>query len=261
MSDDSNSDLKKLAYVGLGAFLTGYVFRGVISRPRKKKSKFPKNTFSLYDNGDSSLWDSLFSTFPNKYESLYNQIKVVPDDEPINVIVRTHGGGIHWCEKICNVFRERKGTVRVFILDYAHSAGSILALAADEVYMNRYATMSAIDPQVDVLGYLSYMPLAKLSGFVTSKEELAKYMEDNSNHFNALVRKKLLNPKHDIDKIMEVMYENIVDHGTLFKKSDMEELGMEIKEWDGKEFPEELMEDNEDKDEEAPDVDSDEDED
>ncbi len=205
------NNFKTIAISGLVGFSLGYILSRR-SKPKKVEPEYPKNTFFLMEQDDSSLWEAVFSVFPNEYEILYKQIKAVPDEEPINIVITTHGGGFYWCQKICHVIRERKGIVRVFVKDYAHSAGSVIALSADEIHMNKYATMSAIDPQVDVLGYLSYMPLSKLGGIVQSKDNLVSYMN--------------------------VMYEEIVDQGTLFSISKMKELGVEVQDWDGKQIPE-----------------------
>lgn len=205
------------------------------TRKQEKKLNNPKNTFYLYDTHQST-WDSLFSPSINHLENLYNSLTTVPDDEPINIVVKTHGGSLLWSNKICLLFKKRSGKVRVFVKDYAHSAGTLLALAADEIYMNHYSTMSAIDPQVDTLGFISYLPLKNLSSILKDRDGLRSYITDNSD-YHRIDTMRMINENHDINKIMEVMYDNVKDHATLFQKEDVENLGISILDWNGIDIP------------------------
>ena len=232
MSYFDDVDFKTIGMsVGAGLFF-GYCFG---SRSTKSKSTiiYPDNTFWLFDYKDDSVWDYVFSAKTNLYENLYNSISQVPDHETINIVIKTHGGSVYWCEKICRVIRKRIGKVRIFIKDYAHSAGSVIALAADEVFMNKYATMSAIDPQVDILAFFSYLPLKDVGTMIKSKDDLVNHMQDNSKYYNDTFR-KLIHPKHDVNKIMGDMYEGVVDHNRMFDIDEVRELGIKIVEWDGK---------------------------
>jgi len=236
MFDSSDLNYKNVgalaSAVGIGVGL-GYYFA---TRKSRVDKKVPKNTFYLFDTKEST-WDSIFSPSSDHLENLYNELTKVPDNETINIVVKTHGGSLLWCNKITLLFKHRDGKVRVFIKDYAHSAGSMLALAADEIYMNRYSTMSAIDPQIDTFGFLSYLPLKNLSSMIKDNQGLASYLADNSE-FHKNDTKKMINIKHNVDKIMEVMYDGVKDHATLFVKDAIEELGVRVFEWDGEDVPE-----------------------
>jgi ClpP class serine protease len=236
MFDSSDLNYKTLgalasaAAIGVGL---GYYFG---TRKGRVDKRTPKNTFYLFDTKESA-WNSLFMPSTDHLEELYNELTKVPDNETINIVVKTHGGSLLWCNKITLLFKQREGKVRVFVKDYAHSAGSMLALASDEIYMNRYATMSAIDPQIDTFGFISYLPLKNLSSMIKDGQGLATYLSDNSE-FHKNDTRKMINTQYNVDKIMEVMYDGVKDHATLFDRNAVEALGVRIFEWDGEDLPE-----------------------
>lgn len=63
------------------------------------------------------------------------------------VLLRSVGGYIEVVERIYNVFRKHYSTVTFVVPDYAYSAGTVLALSGDEIYMDYYAVLGPIDPQ------------------------------------------------------------------------------------------------------------------
>ncbi|MEZ5785831.1 MAG: hypothetical protein R3D62_04970 [Xanthobacteraceae bacterium] len=65
------------------------------------------------------------------------------------VIVETTGGYIETVERIVSVFRMHYNTVEFVVPNYAYSAGTILVLSGDEIYMDYYSVLGPIDPQLE----------------------------------------------------------------------------------------------------------------
>lgn len=63
------------------------------------------------------------------------------------VILETPGGFIETVERIVAVFRRHYDTVEFLIPNFAYSAGTVLALSGDEIYMDYYSVLGPIDPQ------------------------------------------------------------------------------------------------------------------
>jgi ATP-dependent protease ClpP protease subunit len=76
----------------------------------------------------------------------------------IDIILNTNGGSMQAAEVIINALHEHKGKIRVYIPHYAASAGTMLALVADDVYLGKNAYISPIDPQ---LGFFSAATIQK----------------------------------------------------------------------------------------------------
>ena len=78
------------------------------------------------------------------------------------VCLETYGGFIEVAERIANTFRHHYKFVDFIVTTYAMSAGTVLVMSGDEVYMDYSATLGPIDPQlprgdqmpVPALGYL-----------------------------------------------------------------------------------------------------------
>ena len=80
-------------------------------------------------------------------ELLHN---VVGKNNNIDFLLHTAGGDIDEAEKIVSLLRARvgKGRLRVIIPDFAKSAGTLIAVAADAIVMSDSSEMGPIDPQV-----------------------------------------------------------------------------------------------------------------
>jgi Serine dehydrogenase proteinase len=81
----------------------------------------------------------------------------------LTVIVETNGGYVETVERIVGVFRRHYETVEYIVPNYAYSAGTILVLSGDELYMDYYSVLGPIDPQIEMdeggsvpgMGYLA----------------------------------------------------------------------------------------------------------
>lgn len=80
----------------------------------------------------------------------------------LSVVLETGGGYVEVVERIVSVFRRHYAEVDFVIPNFAYSAGTILAMSGDEIYMDYYSVLGPIDPQLRVegatvpgLGYIS----------------------------------------------------------------------------------------------------------
>jgi hypothetical protein len=81
----------------------------------------------------------------------------------LTVFVETDGGFVETVERIVSVFRKHYAAVEYVIPNFAYSAGTILVLSGDELYMDYYSVLGPIDPQIDMdeegsvpgMGYLA----------------------------------------------------------------------------------------------------------
>lgn len=64
------------------------------------------------------------------------------------VVLETTGGSIEVVERISDVFRHHYNSVIFVIPNFAYSAGTVLSLSGDEIYMDYYSVLGPIDPQI-----------------------------------------------------------------------------------------------------------------
>jgi ClpP class serine protease len=95
-------------------------------------------------------------------EAVLRAIRLTPDDQPIDIILHTPGGLVLAAEQIAKALAEHKGKVTVFIPHYAMSGGTLIALAADEIVMDRNAVLGPVDPQIGDMPAASILQVVKL---------------------------------------------------------------------------------------------------
>jgi hypothetical protein len=98
----------------------------------------------------------------------------------LSVLLETGGGYIEVTQRIAQTFRHYYRIVDFIIPNYAYSAGTVLVMSGDEIYMDYFSVLGPIDPQlpkddkmVPALGYLEqYERLIKKSadGKLTTAE-------------------------------------------------------------------------------------------
>ncbi len=91
-----------------------------------------------------------FSRFINieDSEQVLRAIRLTDDKVPIDLVLHTPGGLVLAAEQIAWALAEHPAKVTVFVPHYAMSGGTLIALAADEIVMDRNAVLGPVDPQL-----------------------------------------------------------------------------------------------------------------
>ena len=99
------------------------------------------------------------------------------------VILETMGGYIEVVERVNHVFRHHFERVVFVIPNFAYSAGTVLVLSGDDIFMDYYSVLGPIDPQIEYRG--SWVPGL---GYLDKYEELIN-KDVNAAELEFLVRK------------------------------------------------------------------------
>jgi hypothetical protein len=99
---------------------------------------------------------SYYSNFAHPAGSIIRQDIVLFNDmlttlnfpKKLDLILHTPGGIVEVTENIVSVIRERAEQFRVIIPEAAKSAGTLIALASDEIQMSHLAELGPIDPAI-----------------------------------------------------------------------------------------------------------------
>ena len=97
-------------------------------------------------------------------EAVLRAIRLIPPDQPIDIILHTPGGMVLAAEQIAKALVERKGKVTVFVPHYAMSGGTLIALAADEIVMDANAVLGPVDPQIGDMPAASIVRAVEIKG-------------------------------------------------------------------------------------------------
>ena len=97
-------------------------------------------------------------------EAVLRAIRLIPPEQPIDIILHTPGGLVLAAEQIAKALVERKGKVTVFVPHYAMSGGTLIALAADEIVMDANAVLGPVDPQMGDMPAASILKAVEIKG-------------------------------------------------------------------------------------------------
>ncbi len=113
--------------------------------------------------------------------------------QKLTVLLETNGGFIETVERIVAIFRRHYAEVDFIIPNFAYSAGTVLALSGDNIYMDYYSVLGPIDPQfrteggesVPGMGYLSkYNELVELINAAQHPEAVRSELSFLLNKFD-----------------------------------------------------------------------------
>ena len=170
-------------------------------------------------------------------EQILRAIRLTPPEMPIDLIVHTPGGLVLASDQIAYALRRHRGSVTVFVPHYAMSGGTLLALAADGIVMDRDAVLGPVDPQ---LGSLTrgYWPAASI---LKALDEPNPNRDDQTLILGDVARKamvqaretvvSLLSPRRgavDADRIAGLLSDGHWTHDYPIRFDEAEELGLPV---------------------------------
>jgi hypothetical protein len=93
----------------------------------------------------------------------------------LTVVLQTSGGYIEVVERMVNLFRRHFDLVDFIIPDHAMSAGTVLVMSGDTIYMDYFSVLGPIDPQVERPNSKDLMPAL---GYLAQYERLIRKSDE-----------------------------------------------------------------------------------
>jgi hypothetical protein len=109
---------------------------------KKLSEKFSADVISIKSSIHLGFDGSVRDVIEELVESRAN-----PTDN-LSVLIETGGGYIEVVERIYGVFRKHYKKVDFIVPNYSYSAGTVLVLSGDDIYMDYYSVLGPIDPQI-----------------------------------------------------------------------------------------------------------------
>src|SRR3981081_3539483 len=81
-------------------------------------------------------------------QSVLRAIRETPPGKTIEIILHTPGGLVLAASQIARALGDHDGRVVAVVPHYAMSGGTLIALAADEIILDRHAALGPVDPQL-----------------------------------------------------------------------------------------------------------------
>jgi ClpP class serine protease len=116
----------------------------------------------------------------NDSEEVLRAIQMTGDDVPLDIVLHTPGGLVLAALQIARAIGDHKAKVTIFVPHYAMSGGTLIALAADEIVMSKYAVLGPVDPQLgtspaaSLLKVVEQKPIADIDDDTLVKVDIAR---------------------------------------------------------------------------------------
>jgi ClpP class serine protease len=97
-------------------------------------------------------------------ESVLKAIRETTPGKAIEIILHTPGGLVLAASQIARALADHEGRVVAVVPHYAMSGGTLIALAADEIVIDRHAALGPVDPQLGQYPARSLVEVAAMPG-------------------------------------------------------------------------------------------------
>ena len=109
-----------------------------------------------------AIWGPLFYGVDNIVRDEIEQLKKQGKRQKLVVVLTTPGGSVEVAQRIAETLRHHYAVIEFIVPNSAFSAGTVLVMSGDAIYMDYYSRLGPIDPQVPTkegklvpaLGYL-----------------------------------------------------------------------------------------------------------
>ncbi len=92
--------------------------------------------------------------YKRSFVSETERLAKIKRHDKLYFLITTDGGSVEMTEVMVRIMRHFYSEVYFVVPDYAFSAGTILCMSGDKIYMNYYSSLGPIDPQVIANGKL-----------------------------------------------------------------------------------------------------------
>src|SRR5256714_9497619 len=97
-------------------------------------------------------------------QSVLRAIRETPPKKAIEIILHTPGGLVLAASQIARALADHDGRIVAVVPHYAMSGGTLIALAADEIIIDRHAALGPVDPQLGQYAARSLVDVAARPG-------------------------------------------------------------------------------------------------
>lgn len=166
-------------------------------------------------------------------EEVLRAIRLTPSDMPIDLILHTPGGLVIASEQIAMALKGHNAKVTVFVPHYAMSGGTLVALAASEIVMDRNAVLGPIDPQLGEYPAASILQVVERKSINEIDDRtliLADVAQKAQRQVKGLVR-KILDGKmssEQADEVAEILTEGRWTHDYPIRVDEAELLKLQV---------------------------------
>jgi len=166
-------------------------------------------------------------------ERILQQIRETPPEKPIDLILHTTGASRFAAHMIAMALNFRKSKVTVIVPFYALSNGTLLALAGDEIMMEKYSILGTVEPHFGdmpaaaVMSITTRLPVEMVSDFMILLADRARMEIENTKGFLKWLLEKKMNSKQ-IDQVADFLVTGGVTLSTPITLDVVRAMGLKV---------------------------------
>ncbi len=166
-------------------------------------------------------------------EQVVAQIRRTRPDKPIDLVIHTPGGIVLAAEMIAMAVRKHPGKVTAIVPFYAMSGGTLIALAAHDLIMEKESILGPLDPQISGFPSASLISLPKrkpieaISDQMVVLSEIAQKSVNQIREFVSLLLEDKLSPEKR-EKVAGFLTGGYLTHDTPIVPAVLRELGLKV---------------------------------
>ena len=164
-------------------------------------------------------------------EEILRAIRMTSSDTPIDLIIHTPGGLLLAASQIAAALNKHKAKVTVFVPHYAMSGGTLIALAADEIVMDRHAVLGPVDPQigqypaVSILKTVAEKPIAEVDDETLILADISRKAIEQTRRFVVHLLEDNV-AQEEAERLAAVLTEGRWTHDYPISSEEAAELGL-----------------------------------
>jgi ClpP class serine protease len=165
-------------------------------------------------------------------ESVLRAIRETPPGRPIEIILHTPGGLVLAASQIALALADHDGPVTAVVPHYAMSGGTMIALAADEVVLERHAALGPIDPQLGQYPAASIVAALEAPGLRRDEILILGDMSRKALRQVGVLATRLLERRLSPERardVAELLSQGYWTHDHPLMPADLEQLGFPVK--------------------------------
>jgi ClpP class serine protease len=165
-------------------------------------------------------------------EGVLRAIRSTPAGKTIEIILHTPGGLVLAASQIARALHDHDGRVVAVVPHYAMSGGTLIALAADEILIDRHAALGPVDPQLGQYAARSLVDVAEMPG---EHEDQTLLLADVGRKAlrQIKVTVTMLLEKHmdaaRAQEVAEILSTGVWTHDHPLLAPELEQLGLPVK--------------------------------
>tara|TARA_B110000908_G_C10251779_1_gene452553 strand:+ start:2170 stop:2925 length:756 start_codon:yes stop_codon:yes gene_type:complete len=228
---------------GYLALIFFIIFIFILKKPNKFKIVFNnnlnrKNIFIISNEKKFKRYSDIIN-FEDS-DSVYKFFNKIDLDQDLHLIIITEGGESENPDVISYQISQLKdfgykNKVNVYIPSFAMSSGSMMMLAADNIYMDWYSGTSPVDTQIEYemeeteSFSVKHLKEIKTKGeFKERYSELIKKDAESIYFTDVYMLKRILKNNINKNKIIRHIFDTKLSHGMTFNHIDLKNMGLNI---------------------------------